>query len=115
MAYHGRAGDRGIAADRGGIAVQHVRVAKYRVTSGTAQEVADLAQSGMLKVFMDHAGFISYGVADAGDGTILSISHWDTHDEAEAAAGVAREWVASNIADRIELVENITADYLFLG
>lgn len=95
--------------------MQHVRVAKYRLKSGDIKEIADLAQAGMLKVFMDHPGFVSYGVADCGDGTFLSISHWDTHEEAEAAAGFAREWVAANIADRIELLENSTADYLFLG
>jgi heme-degrading monooxygenase HmoA len=95
--------------------MQHVRVAKYRLNSGDIKEISDLAQGGMLKVFMDQPGFISYGVADCGDGTFLSISHWDTHDEAEAAAGLAREWVATNIADRIELLENSTADYLFLG
>jgi quinol monooxygenase YgiN len=95
--------------------MQHVRVAKYRVKPEDIQEISDLAQDGMLKAFKDQPGFVSYGVADAGDGTILSISHWDTHDEAEAAAGVAREWVAANIADRIELLDNTTADYLFLN
>lgn len=94
--------------------MQHVRVAKYRVTSGQPTEIADVAQQGMLKVFREQPGFVSYGVADSGDNTVLSISHWETHDEAEAAAGVASEWVGSNLADRIELVENNTGDYLFL-
>jgi hypothetical protein len=95
--------------------MQHVRVAKYRVTSGTLAELSDAAQEGMLKVFKEHPGFISYGVADSGDGTVLSISHWETHDEAEEAAVAAREWVAANLADSIELLENHTGDYLFLG
>ena len=55
--------------------MQHVRVAKYRVTSGTLAEISDAAQEGMLKVFKEQPGFISYGVADSGDGTLLSISH----------------------------------------
>jgi hypothetical protein len=76
--------------------MQHVRVAKCRITSGDISEVADMARDGMLKVFKDHTGFISYGLADCGDGTGLSISHWETHHEAEAAAGFAREWVATN-------------------
>lgn len=95
--------------------MQHVRVAKYRVTSGTLAEISDAAQEGMLKVFKEQPGFISYGVADSGDGTLLSISHWETHDEAEEAAVAARGWVAANLADRIELLENNTGDYLFLG
>ena len=92
--------------------MQHVRVAKYRLKSGDLKEISDLAQAGMLKVFMDQPGFVSYGVADSGDGTSLSISHWDTHDEAEAAAGLAREWVAANIADRIDLEWNAVGEQL---
>ena len=95
--------------------MQHVRVAKYRLSSGTMAEVAAAAEDGMLKVFKDQDGFVSYGLADCGDGTALSISHWETHEEAEKAATVAREWVAANLADRIELLDNNTGDYIFLG
>jgi len=95
--------------------MQHVRVAKYRVESGTLEEISEVAQEGMLKVFKEQPGFVSYGVADAGDGTLLSISHWETHDEAEKAAEAASGWVAANLADRIGLLENHTGDYLFLG
>jgi hypothetical protein len=94
--------------------MQHVRVAKYRVRSGTPEEISKVAEEGMLTVFQEQPGFVSYGVADSGDGTVLSISHWETHDEAEKAASEAREWVAANLADKIELVENTTGDYLFL-
>jgi hypothetical protein len=69
----------------------------------------------MLKVFKEPPGFVSYGVADSGDGTLLSISHWETHDEAEKAAVAASGWAAANLADRIGLLENNTSDYLFLG
>jgi heme-degrading monooxygenase HmoA len=95
--------------------MQHVRVAKYRVQSGTVEEISEAAKEGMLRVFQEQPGFVSYGVADSGDGTVLSISHWETHDEAEKAAVEAREWVAANLADRIELIENNTGDYLFLS
>jgi heme-degrading monooxygenase HmoA len=94
--------------------MQHVRVAKYRIVSGDIDELTDIARDGMLKIFKDHPGFISYGLADCGDGTVLSISHWETHDEAEAAAGFAREWVAANLGGRVELLDNMTADYRFL-
>jgi hypothetical protein len=97
--------------------MQHVRIAKYRLNADemdNKQEISDLAQGGMLKIFKDHPGFISYGLADCGEGIVLSISHWDTHDEAEAAHVLAREWVAANLAHRVELLDNITGDYLFL-
>jgi len=95
--------------------MQHVRIAKYRLKSSTVDEVADAAKGGMLPVFQAQPGFISYGVADCGDGTLLSVSHWETHDEAEAAAAAASGWVAANLADKIELIENHTGDYAFLS
>jgi heme-degrading monooxygenase HmoA len=95
--------------------MQHVRIAKYRVQSGTLAEISDAAREGMLEVFKEQPGFVSYGVADSGDETLLSISHWETHDEAEKAAVVASEWVAANLDGRIGLLENNTGDYLFLG
>ncbi len=92
-----------------------MEAAKYRVTTGTVDDITDVAKGGMLPLFKEQPGFISYGVADCGDGSILSISHWETHGEAETAAGLASDWVAANIADRIQLLENNTGDYVFLS
>ena len=45
--------------------------------------------TGMLNTFKAQPGFIRYGLADTGEGTCVSISLWETHAEAEAAAPVA--------------------------
>jgi heme-degrading monooxygenase HmoA len=93
--------------------MQHVRVATYKVTKGTPEEVADLAASGMLSTFQQHAGFIGYSVAKIDDRTIMSISVWQSHQDAEEAVALAADWVAENIADRISLEWNGVADALF--
>ena len=38
---------------------------------------------------------------------------WETHDEAESANGAAAEWVAANIADRIQLKDAHVGDFFF--
>jgi len=93
--------------------MQHVRVATYKITKGTFPEIVDTAKEGMLKTFKAQPGFIRYGLADTGDGTCLSISMWETHAEAEAAAPVAANWVREHLADRVELRSNDVGDLAF--
>jgi hypothetical protein len=92
---------------------QHLRLATYEITKGSFQEVAESAKTGMLRKFQDQPGFIRYGVADLGDKSCLSISLWETHDQAEAAAPVAATWVKENLSDRISLRSNYVGDLAF--
>jgi heme-degrading monooxygenase HmoA len=93
--------------------MQHLRVATYKVTKGTFPEIVDSAKEGMLRTFKDQPGFIRYGLADTGEGTCMSISMWETHAQAEAAAPVAATWVREHLADRIELRSNQIGDLAF--
>ena len=93
--------------------MQALGVANYKVTKGTFPELADEAKSGMLNAFKARPGFMCYGLADTGEGTCLSISLWETHAQAEAAAPVAATWVREHVADRIELRSNKVGDLAF--
>ncbi len=90
-----------------------VRIATYEITKGTFQEVADSAKTGMLRKFQEQPGFINYGVADLGERKCLSISTWETRDQAQAATPVAASWVKENLADRIELKSTSVGDLAF--
>jgi hypothetical protein len=93
--------------------MQAVRIANYKVIKGTFSELAEEAKDGMLRTFRMKPGFVRYGLADIGDGTCVSISLWETHEEAEAAAPVAAEWVREHLADRVELRSNQSGDLAF--
>jgi hypothetical protein len=93
--------------------MRHLRVATYGVTKGTFQNVADRAKDGMLPKFQQQPGFIRYGVADVGDSTLLSISLWETRDQAEAATGVSATWIKDNMPGEIELRSNYVGDFAF--
>jgi len=93
--------------------MQYLRIANYDITKGTFQEVADTAKTGMLRKFQDQPGFVRYGLADLGDKKCLSISVWETRDQAQAATPVAASWVKDNIADRIELKSSSIGDLAF--
>ncbi len=91
----------------------HLRLATYEIKQGSFQEIADLAQRGMLRTIQDQSGFIRFGLADLGDKTFLSLSLWETHKEADAAVPVANTWVRENLGDRVELRSNVIGDLAF--
>jgi hypothetical protein len=93
--------------------MEHLRVATYTINNGTFSEVADLAQDGMLRTFKEQPGFVRYGVADIGDKSCMSISLWETHEQAEASVPVAATWVKQNLGDRVELRSNYVGDLAF--
>jgi Antibiotic biosynthesis monooxygenase len=93
--------------------MQSVGIANYKVIKGTFPELAEEAKSGMLETFRTQPGFIRYGLADTGDGTCVSISLWQTHEQADAAGPVAATWVREHLADRVELRSNQSGDLAF--
>ena len=88
----------------------YLRIATYRQTAGTFDEVCRLvlAPGGLADVFRASPGFLSYAFADLGDGTNCSISTWTTAEAADAATAAARTWVAANIADLGHLIDDRT-------
>ena len=93
--------------------MSHVRIGIYTLTSGTAKEVADLGREGMLSVFRAHPGFQSYGLMESTEGKIVSVSLWDSEEEAEQANKMAASWVSENIADRVRLESTQVGDFMF--
>jgi heme-degrading monooxygenase HmoA len=93
--------------------MEHLRIATYTINKGTFREVADMAHDGMLKTFKDQPGFIRYGVADIGDKSCMSITLWETHEQAEASVPAAATWVKENIGDRVELRSSYVGDLAF--
>jgi hypothetical protein len=83
--------------------MKSLRIATYKIKDGSFEELADVAQKGMLRTFQDQPGFVKYGLADLGEKTFLSISLWETRKDAESSAPVAANWVRENVADRVEL------------
>ena len=89
------------------------RIGVYKLTSGSAGEVLRLAEEGMLPILRDQAGFVSYELVVTGDSSLVSISTWRTHDEAEAAVKTIGGWVKEHMAELTVSVENHVGDMAF--
>ena len=86
------------------------RVALYDIKTGTFDEVVTQAKSGMVPLFKDSDGFVSYGVAQVDKKAFVSISTWETRAQADTAATKAAEWVKANGRDRFSLRINYIGD-----
>jgi len=86
------------------------RVALYDIKTGTFDEVLSQAKSGMVPLFKDSDGFVSYGVAQVDKNAFVSISTWETRAQADTAATKAADWVKANGEDRFTLRINYIGD-----
>ncbi len=86
------------------------RIAFYDITSGSYDEVVDQAQTGMVPLFEHSPGFVSYAVAQIDKTAFVSLSTWQTREQADAAATKAAGWVTANARDHFALRENYIGD-----
>ena len=93
----------------------HVRIGIYSITQGTYEDLLEKARAGMAPIFGESPGFVSYSFTDTGDGRLVSITRWDSHEQAEAASGKAAAWVGENIADSVALQTELVGEMTMLG
>ena len=84
--------------------MRYTRLSTYDLTKGDFNELTGIAEKGILPTFVKEPGFVNYGLVDAGDHKVVSISIWDTREAAEKSALVAASWVKENISDRVRLL-----------
>jgi heme-degrading monooxygenase HmoA len=86
----------------------HARIAYYHVDHGSAAEIGRRAEApgGMLDIFRQSPGYVSYELVAADDGGLFSISYWRSWEQAEAAVTSAGAWVRENIAELATLEES---------
>jgi hypothetical protein len=96
--------------------MQYTRLSTYDLTKGTFDELTDIVEKGFLPTFVKEPGFVNYGLVDAGDHKVVSISIWQTREAAQKSASMAAIWVKDNIADRVRPLTTQIGDLaLFRG
>jgi heme-degrading monooxygenase HmoA len=89
----------------------HARVAFYRVQSGTFEQVVRTvkAPGGLLEIFRGGPGFQSYELIATPVG-LVSVSHWETSEQADDATRAAAAWVAEHLDDVLKLQRSDTGE-----
>jgi len=85
----------------------HARVAFFRLKSGSFEQVVREVESpgGLLGIFRKQPGFLSYELIETGSG-LVSVSHWESSKQADAASRVAADWAASHIDDLVKMQQS---------
>ncbi|MGH2428914.1 MAG: antibiotic biosynthesis monooxygenase [Candidatus Limnocylindria bacterium] len=68
--------------------MHYTRLAIYDVTKGSFDELTSIAEKGILPMFVNEPGFVNYGLVDAGNHKVVSISIWETREAAQKSASI---------------------------
>jgi hypothetical protein len=93
----------------------YVRMGIYAITSGTYDELIERARQGLAPILRASPGFVFYSTTDVGGGRFVSVSTWQTREQADAAAAKSAEWVSENMADSVALEENLIGEMTTLA
>jgi hypothetical protein len=71
----------------------------YRVGSGSIDALMHRVDRDFAEALSQEPGFVSYQAIDTGHQMIMTVSVFETADQAEASNALAAEWVADDLAD----------------
>jgi len=96
--------------------MQYTRLSTYEVTKGTFAELTGIVEKSLLPTFAKEPGFVNFGLVDTGDHKVVSISIWQTREQAQKSATMSTTWDKANIADRVRPLTTQIGDLaLFRG
>jgi heme-degrading monooxygenase HmoA len=74
-------------------------IRKYTVKRGSAEELARRVQEGFVPLIRRMRGFKGYYLLDGGPDVLITISMFDSADEAFASNEKAADWVRNNVLE----------------
>jgi heme-degrading monooxygenase HmoA len=74
-------------------------IRKYRLKRTSAEELAGRVQEGFVPLLRQMQGFRGYYLLDGGPDVLITISIFDTFDEAHASNEKAAAWVRDNLLE----------------
>jgi heme-degrading monooxygenase HmoA len=90
----------------------YARIGFYTAKPGTLDEVLDRARKELVPMMQAEPGFRRYTVVRTGPASIVSLSGWDTREQAEAAATNLSAWVREVMGASVLSVANHIAEVL---
>jgi heme-degrading monooxygenase HmoA len=76
-----------------------VVVRKYKVQRGMVTELAERVRQSFVPLLRQMRGFRNYNLLDGGPDILISITAFDSADEALASSEAAADWVRNNVLE----------------
>ncbi len=87
----------------------YVSIRRYSVDPSDVPEIAERVRMGFLPLLRKIPGFISYQVLDSSDGTVASISVFETKEAARQSDENAKIWVQENLVGLFSGIPDVIA------
>jgi hypothetical protein len=87
----------------------HVSIRRYGVDPSDMDEIAERVRSGFVPLVSQIPGFVSYKVLDSKDGTLASISVFETVEAARQSDEIAKTWVQENLVGLFSGIPDVIA------
>ncbi len=78
-------------------------VRRYRLRSGSIDDLLHLVDTDFAESVQDMEGFLEYQVLECGNGEIITISAFRDRRSAEASMEMASDWVRDTLARKFDL------------
>ena len=76
-------------------------IRRYNTHEGSAEKIVQRVRDGFVPLISKLPGFVSYDVVRSADGTLLSVSVFESRESADASNRLASDWVHENLATLI--------------
>jgi quinol monooxygenase YgiN len=76
-------------------------IRRYNTHENSAQKIEQRVRDGFVPLVSKLPGFVSYDVVRSTDGTLLSVSIFESRQSADDSSRIASDWVHENLASLI--------------
>ncbi len=93
----------------------YAAIRKYTVKPGWMEEVMHRIQRDFVFLISKEPGFLDYYALRVGPNEVLTISVFDTQEEAEGSTPLGFKWVQENLGGYIQGNPDSTVGWVFAG
>lgn len=92
----------------------HGVIRRYQIDPANVDEVVRRASEGFVPLIVKAPGLVSYSITDAGGGTALTLSVFETKEQAEGSVKLAADWVREHLSGLIPPPTSVTSGAIAL-
>ena len=87
----------------------YAAIRRIKVKPGLIDGVVRLAESGLVPILSSVPGFVEYAVVQVGEDVAMTISLFETQEQAEESTRRAADWIRQNMASSAAGPQEIVA------
>lgn len=80
----------------------YMAIRSYKYKSGAFDQINTSVENGFVPIVSKAPGFIAYHLVNTGNGTLATVSLFESQAGAEESTRMAAEWVKENLASLLE-------------